>query len=241
MYADDTTLLITYDIFHTNTDTDIATIQRNINEELVRVTTWLSRNRLLINTTKTKMTVFRTQQKHLSYPDVIINNSHVEIVDDFKLIGITVNKHLKWNTHIEDTAIKVSKYIGVLNRLKHTLPPRILWGHDNTRLHKLQKRAIRTITNSRYNSHTEPICKQLNIFKLPYLYKLELYKLYYKIKNEQVPNYFTTVINPLTHHYNTRRQAIHQLKILLAFALHNCIFSMIDLINKSPIINYNMS
>ena len=29
MYADDTTLLSTYDTFHTNTDTDIATIQRN--------------------------------------------------------------------------------------------------------------------------------------------------------------------------------------------------------------------
>ena len=80
----------------------------------------------LIHTTKTKMTVFHTQQKHISYPDVIINNSHVEIVDDFKLLGITVNKHLKWNTHIENTSIKVSKYIGVLNRLKHTLPPRIL-------------------------------------------------------------------------------------------------------------------
>ena len=57
----------------------------------------------------------------------------------------------------------------------------ILWGHDNTRLHKLQKRAIRTITNLIYNSHTEPICKLLNIIKLPDLYKLELYKLNYKI------------------------------------------------------------
>ena len=68
-----------------------------------------------------------TQQKHLSYPNVIINNSHVEIVDDFELLGITVNKHLKWNTHIENKAIKISKYIGVLNQLKHTLPPRILY------------------------------------------------------------------------------------------------------------------
>ena len=71
------------------------------------------------------MTVFHTQQKHISYPDVIINNSHVEIADDFKLLGISVNKHLKWKTHIENTASKVSKYIGVLNRLKHTLPSRI--------------------------------------------------------------------------------------------------------------------
>ena len=94
MYADDTTLLSTYDTIHTNTDTDIAHIQRNINEELLHVTTWLSKNTLLINTTKTKMSVFHTQQKHISYPDAIINNSHVEIVDDFKLLGITVNKIL---------------------------------------------------------------------------------------------------------------------------------------------------
>ena len=73
------------------------------------------------------MTVFHTQQKHISDPDVINTKSHVEIVDDFKLLGITVNKHLQLNTHIENTAIKVSKYIGVLNRLKHTLPQIILY------------------------------------------------------------------------------------------------------------------
>ena len=62
MYADDTTLLSTYDTFHTNTDTNISTIQRNINKELVRVTTWLSRNKLLINTINTKMTVYHTKK-----------------------------------------------------------------------------------------------------------------------------------------------------------------------------------
>ena len=76
IYADDTTLLSTCDTVHTNTYTDIATIQININKTVLRVTTWLSRNTLLINTTKTQMTVFQTQQKHISYPNVIINNSH---------------------------------------------------------------------------------------------------------------------------------------------------------------------
>ena len=77
--------------------------------------------------------------------------------------------------------------------------------------------------------------------KLPDFYKLELYKLYYKIENEQVPTYYTTVINHLTHHYNTRRQAIQHLKTIHAFAQHNCIFSMIDLINKSPIIKLRVT
>ena len=85
------------------------------------------------------------------------------------------------------------------------------------------------------------IVNLLNIFKLPDLYKLELYKLYCKRENEQVPNYFTTVINPLTHHYNTSRQAIQQLKTIHAFVQHYCIFSVIDLIIKSPIIRLRVT
>ena len=113
MYADDTTLLSTYDTFHTNTDIDIATFQRNINEELLRVTTWLSRNKLLINTTKTKITVFHTQQKHISYPDVIINNSHVEIVGDLNyLVLLSINI---LNGILTLRIPQLSKYIGVLN------------------------------------------------------------------------------------------------------------------------------
>ena len=58
---------------------------------------------------------------------------------------------------------------------------------------------MRTITDSKYNSHTEPL---INIIKLPVLYKLELYKLYFNIEKEQVPYYLTTILNPLTHHYD---------------------------------------
>ena len=51
-----------------------------------------------------------------------MNTSPVEIVDDFKFLGVMINKHLKWTTHIEYIAVKNSKYIGVLNTLKHSLP-----------------------------------------------------------------------------------------------------------------------
>ena len=54
MYADDTTLLSTYDTFHNNTDTDIATIQRNINEELLGAITWLSRKQITYKHHKNK-------------------------------------------------------------------------------------------------------------------------------------------------------------------------------------------
>ena len=39
------------------------------------------------------------------------------------------------------------------------------WDFNTNRLSKLQKRAIRIISHSKYNSHTEPIMKSLNLLK----------------------------------------------------------------------------
>ena len=132
MYADDTTLFSTYDKFETIDDKNIETIENNINKELSLIVTLLHRNKLLINTTKTKMTIFHTPHCEVTYPRIKINNSSVEVVDEFKFLGIFIDKHLKWSTHTEFIANKISKYTGVINRLKHTLPPRILLTLYNT-------------------------------------------------------------------------------------------------------------
>ena len=46
----------------------------------------------------------------------------------------------------------------------------LLWGLNAHRLIKLQKRAIRIITDSKYNSHSEPLQKSLNILKINYIF-----------------------------------------------------------------------
>ena len=259
MYADDTTLCSTCDKFENIDDKTIETIQTNINKELFLIVSWQHCNKLLINTTKAKMTIFHTPHREVTYAKIRINNTSVEVVGDFKFLGIFIDKHLKWSTHIEFIANKISKYIGVINRLKHTLPPRVLltlyntlilphlnyglvlWGHRNERILKLQKRAIRTISNSKFNEHTEPICKLLSILKLPDMYNLQLYKMYYKIKREIVPQYFTTVIPTLTYCYFTRRTADQQTRTYHVFADHNCLHAMIDLLNKSPLIKAHVT
>ena len=212
MYADDTTLFSTYDKFEDIDDKTIETIQTNINKELFLIVSWLHCNKLLINTTKTKMTIFHTPHREVIYQKIKINNTSVEIVGEFKFLGIFIDKHLKWSTHIEFIANKISNIFWVINRLKHTLPPRvlltlyntlilphlnygpILWRHRNERILKLKKRAI---SNSKFNGHTEPICKLLSILKLPDMYNLQLYKMYYRIKREIVPQYFVTLLDVL--------------------------------------------
>ena len=66
-------------------------------------------NRLLINTSKTKMTVFHTSQRIVQYPSITINDTNAEIVNEFKILGIMLNMHIKWTTHTDMIANKISK------------------------------------------------------------------------------------------------------------------------------------
>ena len=65
MYADDTTLFITYDKFENIDDKTIETIRTNINKELLLIVAWLHCNKLLINTTKIKMTIYHTPHREV--------------------------------------------------------------------------------------------------------------------------------------------------------------------------------
>ena len=88
MYADDTTLFSTYDTFKNSDDASMDVIQRTMNSELILILAWLKNNKLLINTSKTKMTAFHTPQRIVQYPSITINDTTVEVVDDFKVLGI---------------------------------------------------------------------------------------------------------------------------------------------------------
>ena len=86
----------------------------------------------------------------------------------------------------------------VMNRLKRYLPQNILptiynslilphinysilvWGFKSSRIYKLQKRAVRMISCSKYNAHTEPLFKSLNLLKVEDIFKIKTLKFYHK-------------------------------------------------------------
>ena len=119
--------------------------------------------------------IFYPHQKKPSKPQIVLDNCEIECVDEFNFLGITFDKHMNWKSHINKIANKLSRYIGILNKLKRILPLNIkltlynslikphiiygilLWGHNCERILKLQKKIIRIITLSKYNAHTDPI------------------------------------------------------------------------------------
>ena len=226
LYADDTTLFSALDYLPS---LDIPASSELINKELARVGEWLIINRLSINITKTKYMLFHPKQKDVSHMTLepTLNGEKIEQVDSFNFLGVVIDKHISWKYHAEMLSNKISKYCGVLSRLKNYLPLFILrtlyfsmvhshlnyslltWGFDSNRIVKLQKRCVRIITRSKYNAHTQPLMKQLNILSVPDMLLLNSMKFYYKYKHKEVPDYFasfTLHTQGSTHDYNTRQR-----------------------------------
>lgn len=226
LYADDSTLsnVIRTSLPHRPTKDEIAL---KLNVELAKVHDWLAVNRLSLNIKKTKFMIFHNINKDVNSfaPKLQINDIEIERVSNFNFLGTIVNENLSWKPHADHISNKISKYIGIMNKLKRFLPTRILrilycsmiqsllnysllvWGTNNNRIEKLQKKAIRTISNSKYNAHSEPLFKELRILKIRDLFNLNVLKFYYKFVKGNVPEYFKSfVINEQNeiHDYNTR-------------------------------------
>ncbi len=119
------------------------------------------------------------------------------------------------------------KTMSILNKLKHVLPKQaqlhiynllilshlhfgiLAWGYQSDRIFKLQNKVIHSIYISKYNAHTEPLIKSLNLLKVSDILQLQLLKCYYKYKNRMLPYYLaqlTFITHPNIHDHSTRNQ-----------------------------------
>ena len=48
----------------------------------------------------------------------------------------------------------------------------LAWGYENDIIFKLQKRALKAVTSSRYNAHTGPLCIKMKLLKVKDIPKL---------------------------------------------------------------------
>ena len=66
----------------------------------------------------------------------------------------------------------------------------LLWGNESHKVLTLQKKSIRLISNSSYISHTNLLFIQHKLLIIVNLFKLKLFKLYYKLSYNFLPFYF---------------------------------------------------
>ena len=117
LFADDTSF------FFEHNDLDVHVLTSHLNDQLKNVSTWLKANKQSINVKKTKLMIFRPRQKTLPITrQIILENNVLEQVAKTKFLGVYIDQHLEWKTHVNFIVAKISKSVGLLYKAKYYLP-----------------------------------------------------------------------------------------------------------------------
>ena len=206
MYADDTHL--------TFASNNIETINDVMNHDLSNVNTWLTANKLTLNSSKTEFMLIGSRQRLGTYdtsPKLIIGGDIINQVSSVKSLGVHIDENLSWNMHIEKIAKKIASGIGAIKRCRPFINRTTLesvfnalvqpyfnycsevWGHCNkslsNRLQKLQNRAARILTFSSYDTSADPIFEQLNWKRLDTQRQIQVATMVYKSIHGLAPDY----------------------------------------------------
>ena len=114
LYADDANIIIT----GYNAQEIIAQIG-HLTTTLMK---WVNCNGLALNLKKTCYMVFSRKRIDTSTLQVKIDNSIIEQKTEARFLGVIVDENLTWASHIRAVRIKMSRFIGVMHKIKNRLP-----------------------------------------------------------------------------------------------------------------------
>ena len=169
-----------------------------------KISTWFRTNTLSLNTKKSNFIIFTPKGKQYNINSALIqvDGNKIKHVKFTKFLGIFIDEHLSWTTHIDNLSKQVS----------HLQYYTLLWENSYcTNLNKLrilQKKTIRIITNSHYIAHTDPLFTKLKLLKLDDLYKHQLCIFMYKAANNKLPDSMSPMLTRIQniHKHNLRKQ-----------------------------------
>ena len=187
---------------------DNPDIKNILNNELDKVSRWLSENKLSLNVGKSKLLIPSfcngTNSINLS-----INGEQLKIVNMAKYLGVIIDNKLNWNEQINAINLKLSKGIGLLSKIRHYVPKSVLrslyyafinshieynllnWSTSTvTNLNSINinmKKAIRIMCFKPRDEPSLPLFKSLGILPLDRAIKLRQGKFMWKLVNNYLP------------------------------------------------------
>ena len=236
LFADDTNILYA--------DKHLRSLESVANAELTKVYEWLTANRLTLNIKKSNYVIFRPYQKTLIFQPKIYmydnekqSQSKLECNEYVKYLGMLLDKNLSFKNHIDLITIKISKTVGMIAKLRHFLPRKILiqiynsligpyisyaisvWGSaDKCHLNKiliLQKRALRFIYFAEWKEHAIPFFLNADILPVNFLYYENVCSLMHDVRHKTAPENIIDLFTDIksVHSYNTRSSTSHNFYI----------------------------
>ena len=107
LFADDTNLFYSYN--------DRRTLNQVVNQEICKVSNWLTANRLSLNVQKTHFLIFKEKNKRANNTSSIrIKDQNIEQVTNTNFPGlVNIDQDLAWKYHIKEVANKISKVTAI--------------------------------------------------------------------------------------------------------------------------------
>ena len=103
----------------------VEIITNSINQTLGTKNNWLNVNKFKVNTHMSHHIVL-SHRKSTSLPPIRLVGETVPQTGQTKFLGITLDTNLSFNLHINEIRSKLSRSVGILNKLKSLLPEEIL-------------------------------------------------------------------------------------------------------------------
>src|SRR3989441_2145082 len=129
-----------------------------------------------------------TFQKTQTDIELKLNNHTIKPSTSVELLGFTIDQHLSYKDHIEKTTTKCRGLLGVINKAKYILPPKLLQltftalvrphleycnlvtatasKANLNKLEVIQKIARRIICNEERDAHAAPLLQKLGLQSL---------------------------------------------------------------------------
>ena len=210
MYADDAHLTLA--------SNDAAHLEENMNDNLNKITEWLTANNLTLNRSKTEFMLIGSRHRLNTFnrlPSFTIDSNSIKQVEFTKSLGVFIDENLTWNIHIEHISKKIASCIGILKKSRPFVPfetllciyntlvqPNfdycsVVWGNCNKslsiKLQKLQNLAARILTSSSYDAGADDLFARLGWQKLNLQRKLKTVTMVYKSLNGLAPDYLKSM------------------------------------------------
>ncbi len=66
--------------------------------------------------------IYHMAKRKVNPLHLVIDDTVIERVSEFNFLGLTLDENLTWKSNINKISKKISKSMGILNKLKHFLP-----------------------------------------------------------------------------------------------------------------------
>ena len=223
LYADDTSI--------SDTDRELHQAQSKLNDDLETLGKWLSANKLSANLVKNEYMIIATSAKikALDYSPIIeLNDKPIARATETPSLGLIIDEALTWEPYIQLLSTKIASAISAIKRAnflpkkslitlyQSLVEPRLrycntVWGNCGEalidKLQKLQNRAARVVTKTKYGS-IEPdiLLKNLGWLNVQQLIDLDTASMVHKAINNMALSYLSELFHKTktVHNHDTR-------------------------------------